>query len=190
MFESKKIEKFWLWFEKNQHQLAEVYDHPERLEKLARKARRISKDLEFLYAQKDMVNILFVSCGGLKAGIEIVKNTVAQAPTMQNWNIVAFKQPMPDDEIGAGNVSITYGDDCVVDAYIAQMDIEPNGDKYDLVIYSPADSMQSDHMAAYFILLDLLIGEYNVMTKLAGIEMVEQDGKERPKLIDIRKTFL
>lgn len=154
------------------------------------RSREVDANLEFLHTRSDNGgNILYVSCGGLTESIASVKDLVAASPQMHGWHIVAFKQRLEDDAFQTTKDMVVFEDKFRVDPFTAKMKIQPNGNKYDLWIYSPKDRLEYGHKAAYFLLLDLLIGEYEVMTKLAGIDFCLQDASTNQPLVDIRKII-
>lgn len=184
------ISTFWKWFSAHLNLLETISFDPKVFDKMITHANKIDPNIEFLYAKSDTDrNELYVSCGGMHSSIPAVEDLVKACPKFAKWDIIAFKQRLSDDAFQTSQDKVVFDDTYEVDPFSAKMAIQPNGDKYDIWIFSPADKMDDGHKAAYFILLDMLIGEYIVMTKLAGIEFCEDDGSCLTPLIKIREIL-
>lgn len=92
---------FWSWFDENRtrfHAIKEVYDKDLYME-LQAKLKKFHPQLTFQIGGKldTSVRSLTISASGIIANFEKVEELVKQAPTFQNWEVVAFK---PADGFG------------------------------------------------------------------------------------------
>jgi hypothetical protein len=105
------------------------------------------------------------------------------APRLANFKIQAFRQPKNldfrfkagDHELGAEDFWFKH---------------EKAGDKYDLEVYIKGLTKENhDQLGSIaFLLLDAAIGEYNVVTRIGGIEFLglPEDPKEK-KLLPLKE---
>ncbi|MBO9640229.1 MAG: hypothetical protein J7576_18815, partial [Siphonobacter aquaeclarae] len=89
-------EAFWSWFKKN----ADVYYHFEQdqdilFPKLKAALKKVHPDLVFEFSQilEDGSREFIISADGIKSIFPVVADLVGQAPTLNKWKIVAFRQP-------------------------------------------------------------------------------------------------
>ncbi len=179
------VKDFWRWFLSNLDRLQNLNNDTLIFDELMTQVHKIDDRLEFLYTY-DTKHILYVSCGGIYDVIPKVEELVIASPSIENWQIVAFKQRLPEAEFQNSDDVVIYQGKYEVDPFSAKMILRPNGNKYDLFIYSPKNRMEQGHISAYFLLLDMLIGEYEVMTKLAGIKVTPLNQDVDSALIQIR----
>lgn len=178
-------EAFWSWFVNNKARVESVFNDPAVFDELMAQGQKYSKYVEFLIGKPDLFQ-LFVSCNGIKAGIPDVEKLVAAAPKIAGWEILAFKQPLPIGEFESEDGAVVYDDRYKVDAVSASFAFTKDGELYHLTIFSPKDRLEQGHKFAYFLLLDMLLGEYFVMTRLGNIELVSGDGTDHPALSRLR----
>lgn len=160
-------QQFWNWFQANEASLRTVVDQPEGLGKVFAKLAEVDANLtcevgKLSEGQFDFV----VSCGGISEGIPAVQALCAAAPAIPDWQVTAFKQPKNMDwSIRLGEMEINPLE---VRAWFD--DEDPN--RVDVALLFPAyDEEWHDAFGNItFILLDNLIGEYGVMTRIGGVE--------------------
>jgi len=173
-----KEEKFWNWFEKNQET---YYSEIENLEireqifdELTKNLKKVNEDLVFEFSpiHENNVREFTISAEGMKELFPIVEKLIEKAPKLKNWKFNAFRQRVPGDdfEIQYGDLKIGYSDIY----YRSENDNGKLGIELNIKDYNGNGQTQN----AIYILLDGLIGEYDVTTKIGWIEWVKLDKNE------------
>lgn len=173
-----KEEKFWNWFEKNQET---YYSEIENLEireqifdELTKNLKKVNKDLVFEFSpiHENNVREFTISAEGMKELFPIVEKLIEKAPKLKNWKFNAFRQRIPGDdfEIQYGDLKIGYSDIY----YRSENDNGKLGIELNIKDYNGNGQTQN----AIYILLDGLIGEYDVTTKIGWIEWVKLNKNE------------
>ena len=113
-----------------------------------------------------------ISAEGMKELFPIVEKLIEKAPKLKNWKFNAFRQRIPGDdfEIQYGDLKIGYSDIY----YRSENDNGKLGIELNIKDYNGNGQTQN----AIYILLDGLIGEYDVTTKIGWIEWVKLDKNE------------
>ena len=178
--------KFWDWFQVNSKRLHEFEKDQEKIfNELDAEMDKVNKDLLFEFGpDQDGVREFTVSGGGVKAVFPAVKDLVAAAPKMKEWKIVAFRQPKSLD------YRIKFGDqELTVDDFWFSHQKAPDN-KTDIKVFIRGLNKENEsvmHQLA-FLFLDSAIGEYNVATKIGGIEFLPAPEKPEEKgLLPMRK---
>ena len=163
-----KDKDFWNWFSKNQNE----YYHYEKNQKflfdeLSNRLKNIDSNLTFEFSpiNNDSIREFTISADGLKESFPTVIRLVDKAPSIPNWKINAFRKRVPGDKM-----QIVYDDSLKIsydDIYFRY--VEDSG-KIDLELNIRNYKKESGFDNAVFILLDALIGEYDVETKISGID--------------------
>ena len=177
-----KEEKFWNWFEKNQET---YYSEIENLEireeifnELTKNLKKVNEDLVFEFSpiHENNVREFTISAEGMKELFPIVEKLIEKAPKLKNWKFNAFRQRIPGDEfeIQYGDLKISYSDIY----YRSENDNGKLGIELNIKNYD--DEAQTQN--AIYILLDGLIGEYDVTTKIGWIEWVKLNENEMENL--------
>lgn len=173
-----KEEKFWNWFEKNQET---YYSEIENLEireqifdELTKNLKKVNEDLvyEFSPIHENNVREFTISAEGMKELFPIVEKLIEKAPKLKNWKFNTFRQRVPGDdfEIQYGDLKIGYSDIY----YRSENDNGKLGIELNIKDYNGNGQTQN----AIYILLDGLIGEYDVTTKIGWIEWLKLDKNE------------
>ena len=185
-------EEFWNWFIKNQDI---YYDEIENLnirdkifDKLSTKLRKINPDLVFEFSPKHENGIreFTISADGIKEMFPTVEKLVEKAPKLKNWKFNAFRQRIPGDdfEIQYGDLNISYSD-----IYFRS---ENDNGKLGVELHIKNYNGKGQTQNAIYILLDGLIGEYDVTTKIGWIEWVKLDERNLENLkpiIELRELI-
>ncbi len=172
----QKEDKFWNWFTKNQMTYYNEIENLEIREKifneLSTELKKNHQDLVFEFSpiHENGIREFTVSAEGIKQLFPIVEKLIEKAPEIENWQFNAFRQRIPGDkfEIQYGDLKVGYSDIYFryVDGEYGKLGIELNIRNFD-------DSGQSKN--AIYILLDGLIGEYDITIGLDWIEWVKLD---------------
>ncbi len=178
-----KEEKFWTWFLKNKDKIPNILNDHSFIDEVATKIKDYNQILTFeIGGRPDGPFEFVISCDGIREGIPIVEKLGDSAPQIDGVKIFKFRQPKKDSlEIQIGDLKLSADD-----IYL--------GYKIDKVIHlqffiKDYDKHDQRYGQIAFILLDNLIGEYYVMTKIGSIDFQrlasDQDLTKLIRLTDI-----
>ena len=172
--------QFWEWFIVNKTRLYEQKEPQAKLfDELSRQLNQVDSNLTFEFSpvHSDGIREFTVSADGIKEHFPTVQSLVNKAPRIDKWKINAFRQRIPDDyttieydkktKIGYDDIYFRYTHDS------GKIAIEINVRHF-------IDSPSFKH--AVYILLDGLIGEYDMETQISGIDFVLLDTNKIPNL--------
>lgn len=182
----KKIteQEFWSWFEKNSEDYFQLNESNYDLlfNKLGLQLSKYHKELtfEFSIEMNQGKREFIISAEGIVSAFPAVIKLVEEAPNLEKFNVVAFRQRQNSEQeiyfedivLNTEDIFFTYRED-------KQMDC------LDIVIYIKGYSEENDQfIAAAFIMLDSLIGEYDVGVKLGEInfEPYQEEKQAQPIL--------
>lgn len=181
-----KEDRFWNWFLKNQETYYAEVDNLDLREKLfddlTTHLVKAHPDLVFEFSpiRESGVREFIISADGIKAAFPLVEKLVAKAPTIEKWQFNAFRQRVPGDELAIryGDLEISYSD-----IYFRYQDGEYGkiGIELNIRNFNGEDYIKN----AIYILLDSLIGEYDVTMGLDWIEWVKLDESNIENLIPL-----
>lgn len=174
--EQLKEEQFWNWFSKHQET---YYTEIENLEirdkifsQLSSKLKKINQNLVFEFSpiHENGIREFTVSSEGDKKLFPIVENLMGKAPKIGKWQFHAFRQRIAGDEftIQYENLKIGYSD-----IYFRYRDEEYGKIGIELNIRDYNGDVQTQN--AIYILLDGLIGEYDMTIGIDWIDWVKLD---------------
>lgn len=163
-----KFEAFWEWFGKNEqvyYELAEVKQE-KAMNELYKRLQKVNKHLayEFSYELLEGKREFVISADGMVEAFDDVLDLVDAAPELEGFVVIPFRQPNEEE------FAVTYGA-----VEVSQDDLyytaEDNGD-FDLTIYAKGLSAdnEDEYIPAIFILLDSLIGEFYVGTRIGELD--------------------
>jgi len=176
VFKSKsKEEEFWDWFLKNEAAL--YYGTDDELERekifdgLSKRIKSIDDNLVFAFTpvKEGQLKEFVISADGIKESFPQVINLVKSAPTHPNWKFLSFRQPNTGDDLSLamGDFEIGYND---IYYRYAEQDSKLH---LELNIRDFEDSEFQQN--AIYILLDSLIGEFDVVMEIDSIDWVILD---------------
>ncbi len=185
-----RVQKFWDWFSKHEkHFYQDLEDLQKReylFHQLSVNLKKVQAELVFEFSpiHDDGRREFTISADGIKSVFPKVIELVEQAPDLENWQINAFRQPVPGDEgaLNFGDLSLTYQDIFFryQDGVYGKLGIELHIRNYD-------GSAQFQH--AVYLLLDALLGEYDVTMGIDWIEwerLADGDQTELQPLTKLR----
>ena len=187
LFKKKITEKeFWSWFEKNSEDYFQLNEKTYDLlfNKLGLQLSKYHKDLtfEFSVEMNQGKREFIISAEGMVSAFPAVIKLVEEAPSHEKFNVVAFRQRQDSEQeiyfedivLNTEDIFFTYRED-------KQMDC------LDIVIYIKGYSEENDQfIVATFIMLDSLIGEYDVGVKLGEINFEPyQEEKEAQPILNL-----
>lgn len=191
-FPSGDVDGFWTWFAANSAALRQSVQRsktdppiPEHvLNTLQAALGRVHPGLAFeLGINKDNKLDLVISADGIERDFPAVIALHDAMPASQIFTSTAFRGRNPDVQLKIAGRTLKPTDA----SYVAQIDDANSKIDVWLFLPLPEDATDSDRMTFGFLLLDLVLGEYDVATSLGGIEfhpMVEAPpgAKELPNL--------
>jgi hypothetical protein len=182
---NSKENRFWDWFVENQDTYYNKIEDLEVREKifddLSSELHKIHEDLVFEFSpiHENSIREFTISADGLKELFSYVENLVNAAPKLKNWQINAFRQPVPGDDLQLqmGEWKVSYSD--IFFRYVDDQD--KIGIELNIRDFDGTGSSQN----AVFILLDGLIGEYNIVKKISWIDWVKLDESKADPLMPL-----
>jgi hypothetical protein len=182
---------FWRWFEDNQLMLKDFEnDQDNVIEQLVGELTKVHEDLTFeMSSEKDNGKRDFIiSAGGIKSAFPSVEALHDAAPELKDWDIIKFRpRRIVDHSIKLGDRDISYKD-----VYFRLYPDEKL--KVGVVIYIEGFNESEFNVFANigFLFLDLILGEYDVETKVGHIDFDSTEaadfGKARP-VINLASEF-
>jgi hypothetical protein len=158
---------FWQWFQREQATLFAPGEDPgAAFCAISRELARVHRGLSFeLGPVSEGVRELVISAGGVQDVIPIARALVEAAPAVPGWRIVGLRPRRP----GGGEVILGGVRLCCADV---RFRAEPDGDRIGVVLHIAGYSPTRDHVheQAAFLLLDRLLGEEEVASRLGFIE--------------------
>ncbi|WP_313385148.1 hypothetical protein [Chishuiella sp.] len=175
IFKSNPEEDFWKWFEKNEKFIYENVENKDKQEKvfddISSRLHKIDENLVFEFSPIHENNIreFSVSADGIKESFPAVEKLIAISPRIKNWQFNAFRQRIPGDELTLDFGKFKIGYDDIYFRHSTsnnELGVELNIRNYD-------ESAQMQN--AIYVLLDGLLGEYDVTMNIKWIEWVKLD---------------
>jgi hypothetical protein len=162
---TKPEEVFWQWFETNEARLFDFEEEQRTLfAELTPRIRAVHQNLAFAFGSKrDGRREFVVSAEGIREAFPAVSLLVKAAPPLRRWSIVAFRP-----RVGPATINF-QGHELAPEEtfFIATMQ---NG-RADLTLFVPDRLCGKGqmHQALCFLMLDNILGEYDVATKIGAI---------------------
>lgn len=165
---------FWDWFAKDEVKLAEaaqkdpvapMNEISDTLERLVQKGLIAELAVDATPGAKSTV---VISADGDKQLFARVKAVVAAAPALKRWKVVAFRQRRsPDETLELGGKAYTVAD-------FSFREVARGGGRVDVEIYVRGMKAKNDRdfMQVTFILLDGIVGEYDMESKVGAIALL------------------
>ena len=180
-----KEDKFWNWFIKNEEYIYKNVDNLELrdaiFDDITEHFQEIDENLTFEFSpiHENGIREFSISADGIKESFSAVENLISKSPKLNNWKFNAFRQRVPGDHIALnfGEYNISYDD--IYFRYSTadnQLGIELNIRNFD-----ESGTMQN----AIYILLDGLLGEYDVTVNIDWIEWVKLDEDNLDNLLPL-----
>jgi hypothetical protein len=176
---------FWAWFQKSRFLST---DGQLVVEKLGKRANAIHDSIVFEIGPPDQrPRELIISADGIREGVEHVEALADAAPPMKDWTITRFR-PRVD---GYQAVQLNIGE---ITAKAENMRFVARRDNtlVDMFIFADwySDARHRPDQAA-FIMLDMALGEYDVMCRVGYIEMhpLAEAPEHAQPWADVRDTF-
>lgn len=169
----QKIIGFWDWFCKNEQRflngsnenLLEIQDKLE----FASNSEEYGIALEFS-EPTEQIKRLEISADGVRELFDIVKQIVEMAPSLNNWEFVAFRQPIPTP------FCLRFENMEFDTSKMFFLPYKDANDELNLVIFGDNFKGYNENELFHYGLttIDNLIGEYNCVTKVSGYDFVDK----------------
>jgi hypothetical protein len=159
---------FWKWFLENENQFFhyEQY-HAKLLEETLNKLKDLHPDLVFeIGPELDGKRELVISSNGLREGFASVIELVQSSPELDRWIVTPFRQRKKDLDIEIQIEDITLSPEDIFFTY------EQSGEKVNVNLYIAGIDEEDERVFhVVLLLLDTVIGEYDVEMKLDQIDI-------------------
>jgi hypothetical protein len=179
-----KEEKFWTWFGKNSNRYLTLdkSNRAKLFDELNREIHKVDSNLTFEFSPlfDNGLRKFIISADGIKESFPSVKNLVNKAPVIPNWDIIAFRQPKADyKQIRYKGITIDFKD-----VYFRYS--KDNG-KIGLELNIKEYEETKEWNASTFLLLDMVVGEFDTEMFLSWIERKKLDEKQIESLYQIEE---
>lgn len=181
---SNKFESFWEWFQENEETYFEFAraTREKEMNQLFKRLQKVNKHLAYEFSDEliDGKREFIISAEGMTEAFDDVLELFGAAPELERFEIIPFRQPSSEGiAISYGEVDVTWDDVFFTD----------DSGNLDLTIYAKGftDANKDDYIPALFILLDSVIGEFYVGTRIGEIVFKTYEGEpEARPIADLR----
>lgn len=175
MTQASQYTDFWSWFQANEADFPSTTEFDAAYgDELSGRLTDIKSGLVYEIAILDEAeNELVISGDGMVELIPFVRELVDSAPAVDGWIIIAFRPRMDD----YATFTLNFGERKFDPKEIWCWSRVEDG-RFDLVIYHPdySDETRDLLVNGTYILLDMALGEYDVMTGIRYIDHRELPG--------------
>lgn len=175
------IKEFWNWFAKRQLTLRKIIEGDyDLIDNILIELRKIQTGLAVEFEKNGNTIIMTISADGVEDNFNIVKQIVNSAPAIDNWTFVAFRQPVPREQIDRITVKVKGIE--LDPKMLKFLPITEDNQLY-IQIFSAelTQDNKSDIGYGCLMLLDNLIGEYDCVKKVNGYEFYNLNESEEFK---------
>ena len=170
-----KEDKFWNWFAKNEQiyykQIENLEVRDSIFKELTKRLAKVNSELAFEFSPINDSGIreFTISAEGIKEHFPIVEKLISKSPTINSWKFNAFRQRVPGDDMSIqyDNIKIMYSD--------LFFRFTEKDDKLGIELNIRDFKYDGGIQNAIYILLDGLLGEYDVTMSIDWIEWVVLD---------------
>ncbi|TVZ60379.1 hypothetical protein NA63_2932 [Flavobacteriaceae bacterium MAR_2010_105] len=181
----QKINDFWSWFQECHQELYNLHKFDYDLQiyyylELNAKLEEYNKDIGFIikFPESEKAELV-ITADGNPDGVLYVRNLIAAAPRLPNWNFTAFVQPMIDVEKCSQGNDIPYEFDGLTikasDLKWLPFEHHEATDKWSLMIYIMGYKQLMKDIGPtlleeyIFIILQDLLGEFIVYKRIERV---------------------
>jgi hypothetical protein len=164
------IKQFWDWFTNQQSSLRNITEgNYDLIDSILNELRKIQSGLAVEFEKSGDVIIMTISADGIEDNFEIVKEIVNNAPKIDKWNFVAFRQPVHREKINSITVKVN---EITLDPKTIWYRALKEDDNLYIQIFSEDLNEENRGDIGYgcLMLLDNLIGEYDCVKKVSAYE--------------------
>ena len=165
--------EFWRWFQANETKLFDFDTDRERVfDELERELHKVNPGLTFEFGPKENgVRDFVISADGIK---EVFPSVIAlgdAAPSLQRWKVIKFRPRRASGPVVLNGIKLSPD----------QIDftIEPDAGKVGITLFIEGytEAQHERYAAVAFLMLDSALGEYDVETKIGGIDFMPRTAK-------------
>lgn len=164
------IKQFWDWFTNQQSSLRKITDGDyDLIDNILNELREIQTGLAVEFEKNGDLIIMTISADGIEDNFEIVKEIIDNAPKIEKWDFVAFRQPVPRDKINSITIKVK---EITLDPKTIWFRALKEDDNLYIQIFSDilTEENRGDLGYGCLMLLDNLIGEYDCVKKVSAYE--------------------
>ena len=184
MAQASQYSEFWVWFQANQADFPPTSEFDAAYGgELSGRLTDIKPGLVYEIAILDAAeNELIISGDGVKELIPFVQDLVDSAPAIEGWKIIAFRPRMDD----YARFTLNFGDQTFDPKKLWCWSRVEDG-SFDLVVYHAnySDDVRNLLVNGTYVLLDMALGEYDVMTGIRYID--HRELPDDPKALGLYK---
>jgi hypothetical protein len=176
---------FWAWFEKNAATLRAEKDLRRTMDTISAELGKVHPEVFAEIAGFGRLGDdreLVISVDGKREVFPVVQEIYAARPKVAGWTIVAFRPRRdPTDPF------VIEMNGKKLDARSMKFTAARNGDKLDVAVFVPGFTTLEELGGVAFILLDHLVGEYDMETRIGGISFaaIDQAPTNARPLVDL-----
>jgi hypothetical protein len=184
-------EDFWSWFVKHESELfnfdpVREAERERLFHELASELGKIDPDLVFEFGPKNTSREFVVSAAGIKRAFPAVVSLVAAAPPLERWQVIAFRPRRTSPSSVEFRGKRVHPKD-------VQFTLLHDGKTAGIFLFLPGfREGDADLKQIGYLLLDEVLGEYDVESHLGLIKMLSPDSLtdgERYPLAELAARF-
>ena len=163
-------DEFWNWFMQLEAELF-AFDPDQETERerlffqVTDELRKVDPDLTFEFGPKARRREFVISAGGIKRAFPAVASLGSAAPHLDRWQVTTFRPRRPVTDV------VRFRDKRV-DPMDVQFSLLDNGEIVGIFLFIPGyRESDADLKQVGYLLLDEMLGEYDVESRLGPIEM-------------------
>lgn len=163
---------FWQWFSEHEYELMHFERDRERVfDQLAIQLKKVDPDLTFEFGPNRERREFVVSAGGIHRAFPVVSALVASAPVLKRWKITAFRpRRSPPNTIELGGKRVSPAD--------VRFTLLDDGKSTGIYLFIPGFTEADKNVKQIgYLILDDVLGEYDVETKLGLVKMLPPEAK-------------
>lgn len=168
---NKLIDSFWNWFIQNQISCMKIIDADETdlIDEVLINLVKIQRGLAVEFEKLKDKYVMTISADGIEDYFGIVQEIINRAPTLENWEFIAFRQPYGKEQVA--RITINVSGFTLDPKQIKFSPLIEDGNLY-IQIFSADINEETKNKIGYgcLMLLDNIIGEYNCVKMISGFE--------------------
>lgn len=168
---NKLIDSFWNWFIQNQISCMKIIDADETdlIDEVLINLVKIQRGLAVEFEKLKDKYVMTISADGIEDYFGIVQEIINRAPTVENWEFIAFRQPYGKEQVA--RITINVSGFTLDPKQIKFSPLSEDGNLY-IQIFSADINEETKNKIGYgcLMLLDNIIGEYNCVKMISGFE--------------------
>jgi hypothetical protein len=165
-------ELFWEWFSEHEDMLLDCEANQEVIfDQLAAELQKVDPDLTFEIGPHERGREFVISAGGIKRAFPAVASLVDAVPPLARWQVTAFRpRRTPTSIVEFRGKRVALRD--------VQFTLLDNGKTAGLYLFIPGfREDDADLKQIGYLLLDEILGEYDVESRLGLIKMLSPDAQ-------------